>query len=120
MTWFPSAALSDYIRWEALGEHTAKATFTIGGSAVSGVFEFSDKGEMLSFQAKRYFGTGEDASLKTWFVKTSGYKDFNGFRIPVACKVVWKLANGDFNWLNLEITQWAYNQSPGWLATNQK
>jgi hypothetical protein len=109
MAWFPSATLNDYIQWETMDTHTAKATFTIQGKAVSGLFKFSDTGEMASFSAERYYGTGEDATLESWFVRTEGHKDFKGYRIPAKCQVVWKLKEGDFNWLHLEITQWECN-----------
>ncbi len=111
MTWFPSAALNDYIKWEPIDEHRAKAYFTINGATVSGLFTFSDKGEMVSFEAQRYYGGGPGATLQTWLIRTSGHTDFNGTKIPGRCTVIWKLKEGDFNWLNLEIIALEYNKS---------
>ena len=110
ITWFPSAALSDYIRWEVMDEHTFKGVFTIHEKSVSGIFKFSEDGDMLSFEAQRYYGGRKNATLETWLVKTKGHKDFNGFKIPSKCEVIWKLEDGDFNWLNFEITELNYNQ----------
>ncbi len=109
MTWFPSAALNDYITWETMDEHSAKATFTLHGETVSGLFTFADTGEMVSFEAQRYYGGGPGATLQTWLIRTSGHIDFNGYKIPGKCSVIWKLKEGDFNWLNLELTDCQYN-----------
>lgn len=109
ITWFPSAALNDYILWETIDELTAKATLTLHGKSVSGIFKFSKHGDMQSFEAKRYYGAGEHATLETWRIKTIAYKDFNGYRIPSKSDVLWQLKDGDFNWLNLEITEISYN-----------
>ncbi|GAA4941166.1 hypothetical protein GCM10023314_12670 [Algibacter agarivorans] len=37
------------------------------------------------------------------------HKVFNGYKIPYKYEVSWQLKEGDFNWLNLEITDLEYN-----------
>lgn len=111
IVWFPSAVLCDYVLWEAINANLVKATFTLNGKAVSGIYTFSDEGNFKSFEADRYYGGGKDATLETWFIKAEDYKDFKGFKIPNKCNVTWKLEDGDFNWLNLEITDWTFNKS---------
>ena len=110
MCWFPSAAINDYIAWEAIDPTTAKAVLTIGGKSVSGIFKFSNEGEILSFETERFFGSGADAVLENWLIEMVDYKEFDGIKIPYKCKVTWKLNTGDFNWLNLEITALEYNK----------
>ncbi|PQV50462.1 hypothetical protein CLV33_102324 [Jejuia pallidilutea] len=109
IVWFPSAALNNYIYWEAIDKLTVKATLTINEKSVTGVFKFSDVGEVQSFEAKRYYGAGEHATLQTWYIKIREFKDFNGYKIPSKSDVLWKLKEGDFNWLYLEITKLNYN-----------
>ena len=87
MVWFPSAALCDYVHWEAINANSVKATFTFNGKAVSGIYTFSDEGNFKSFEADRYYGGGKDATLETWSIKAEGYKDFKGFKIPNKCSV---------------------------------
>jgi len=108
--WFPSAAINDYLRWEAIGPTTAKAILTIDGRSVSGIFKFSMKGEPLSFETERYYGSSKDAVLEKWLIEMVDYKEFNTIKIPNKCKVTWKLKTGDFYWLNLEITALEYNK----------
>lgn len=107
--WFPSAALNEYMVWESIDETSAKATFTINAKSVVGLFKFSSEGDFVSFEAQRYYESGDDAMLETWHVQSKSHKEFDGVRIPNKCEVIWKLKEGDFNWLNFEITDLKYN-----------
>lgn len=108
--WFPAAALNNYIQWEEVGATSAKATFVYNDEEVSGIFTFSQAGEFVSFEAERYYGGGQEAGKETWFIEAESYKEFEGVIIPAVCRVTWKLPEGDFNWLNLEITELEYNR----------
>lgn len=107
--WFPSAALKDYITWEAVDSNSAKATFSHNNETVSGIFTFTENGELLNFEAKRYYGGEEDSKLETWLVKTETFKEFNGIKIPNKSTVTWQLDDGDFHWLTVEVTEIEYN-----------
>ena len=107
--WIPSAALNDYISWEEIDSLTAKATFKQQNKEVSGIFRFTSQGELLSFEAERYYGGDENAMQHPWLIEVLEYKVFDGIKVPSKCKVTWKLPEGDFNWLNLEITTLEYN-----------
>jgi len=109
--WFPSAALNDYITWEFIDSNSAKATFTYNNETVSGIFTFTENGELLNFEAKRYYGGDEDAKLETWLVETQSFKELNGIKIPNKSKVTWQLDDGDFHWLTVEIIEIEYNIS---------
>lgn len=114
--WFPSAALSDYIQWEQIDSLAAKATMTYGGITASGVFRFNADGDMVSFEAKRYYERKEGATLEDWFIANKGYRAFDGgVRIPHKSEVTWRLKAGDYTWLKLEITDIQYNDfAPSW------
>lgn len=107
--WFPTAAINDYIVWENINETSAKATFTFNDQSVSGVFRFTRFGELISFEADRYYGGGKTATLEKWFVETLSFKEFSGLKIPNKSKVTWKLAEGDFHWLTVQIKHIDYN-----------
>lgn len=110
ISWFPIAALNDYIKWEAIDSSSAKATMTHNGLTVSGIFQFNERGDMIGFTADRYYGTDDKASLEKWVVEIKGYRDFNHMRIPYKNKVIWKLKTGDFNWANIELTDLEFNK----------
>jgi hypothetical protein len=113
MIWFPSAALEPYIRWEAIDELHARASLDVGEQTVSGIFTFNTSGEVISFEALRYYDRKGGASLETWHIDIdpNSYREFNGFRIPAKSAVSWKLKEGDFLWLKLEITDYHVNES---------
>lgn len=106
--WFPSAAVNEYINWEEIDSLSAKATFTGKSQSVSGIFHFTEAGEISSFEALRYFGGGMDAQRHLWKIEVLGYKTFEGIKVPALCRVIWKLPEGDFEWLQLEITHLKY------------
>jgi hypothetical protein len=112
IVWFPSAALNDYIQWEQIDSTTAKATMTYGGITASGLFKFDANGDVISFEAKRYYDRKGGATLEDWFIQIepNGYKEFEGVRIPARSAVTWKLKEGDFTWYKLEIADIYYNQ----------
>jgi hypothetical protein len=110
--WFPSAVLSEYIQWEPVDSLSAKATMTYGGISASGFFHFNADGDMMRFEAERYFTEGKKKPrLERWVVTTlpGACKAFQGIRIPYRSEVTWKLKEGDFTWLRLEIAEIKYN-----------
>ncbi|WP_431136844.1 DUF6920 family protein [Psychroserpens mesophilus] len=107
--WYPSAAINNHMSWEYIDNRSAKATLTIDDQIVSGVFTFSEKGQIQTFEANRYYGGETSSELEKWVVENRAYKDFNGIIIPSKSDVIWKLSDGDFNWLHLEITDIVYN-----------
>ncbi len=112
ISWFPSAALENYILWEELDSLTAKATMTWGDITAWGIYRFMADGDITSFEAKRYYDRKEGATLEDWFIQVDpeGYREFEGIRIPAKSTVTWKLKEGDLQWLELEITEVRYNQ----------
>ncbi|MCG9967368.1 hypothetical protein L9W92_04765 [Pelotomaculum terephthalicicum JT] len=110
--WFPTAALSSYIKWEEIDANSARATMSYAGITASGVFTFNEKGEVLSLVAERYGEFNGQYLMKTWSVLMGENKEFNGIRIPARGEVIWKLDTGDYNWFDLEIIDIEYNK-PG-------
>ena len=102
--WFPSAVMNKNIRWEVVSPNAVKAKLVVNDIEVSGIFTFTEEGKMVSFETQRYYGGDEDAKLETWRIKMLEFKKYEGVNIPYKCSVTWKLPEGDFNWLNLEVT----------------
>ena len=107
--WFPSAAINEYISWEAVDSSSARATLNLGGTSVSGIFNFNNNGTLKSFEANRFYGGSQNAKSERWVVIIEDYKSFKDISIPYKSNVSWKLPTGDFNWLKLEITHLEYN-----------
>jgi len=111
IVWSPSAALNDYIQWTYITDTTANATMTTGNRTVKGIFYFDCEGDIVGFEGKRYGNFDGHFSLETWFVRILEHKEFNGIRIGNKCEVTWKLKQGDFTWLQLEVTAISYNNA---------
>jgi hypothetical protein len=108
--WFPTAALSPYLKWEKIDRNSAKATMEHEGLSVSGVFHFNEKGEILQFVGKRYKEVNGKYILSDWGGINSEFKEFDGIRIPSKSAVTWFEEDGEFNWFELEITELQYNK----------
>lgn len=110
MPWFPTAALSEYIKWEEIDSRSARATMSYKGVTASGVFRFNEQWDLIDFTARRYMETNGKFVLEDWAGLTTEYQEFNGIRISSKTNVIWKLKTGDFNWFKCEITDIEYNK----------
>ena len=104
MAWFPHAALSSYLQWEGINDRQAKVTMTYNNLEVSGIYSFDEAGHVTGFEARRYGDFDGIYRKETWSVSVTGYKTFNNRLIGNASEVTWKLKEGDFKWLVLEVT----------------
>lgn len=107
--WFPAAALSPYLSWEAIDANSARATMCFEGTNASAVFMFDDLGRLVNVVAERY--NDQRGSLETWSTPITAYGEFGGLRVPVEGEGIWKYDSGDFSYIRLRITEIDYNVS---------
>ena len=88
---------ADVPRIRGLDSASAKATMHYGDITASGIFSFSTEGDLISFEAQRYYERKEGATLETWLIKADEYHDFEGVRIPFESTVTWKLKTGELS-----------------------
>lgn len=110
MVWFPSLALSRYITWEALNERSARATITYKGCKGEGTFYYDEEGLVTKFVAMRYKGNDPGAKRQEWTMLISGYETFDGITVPARMTATWKLDDGDWTWLKLEVKDLKFNE----------
>ncbi len=110
MMWFPSAALNEYVHWEAIDDTSARAIMEYQGISGSAVFYFNQRGEMTNMVADRYRSVDDRFELAPWATPIQGYKEFSGTRIPYRGEGVWHLDSGDFSYIRVEITDIEYNE----------
>ena len=111
MVWFPTLALSPLVRWEELDNRSAKATIEYKGTKGDGIFYFNAEGDFEKFSAMRFKGNEEDSERHEWVIKAHEYSEFEGIRIPSKMTATWKLKEGDWTWLQLEISDAKFNES---------
>ncbi|SIS45002.1 DUF6920 family protein [Salimicrobium flavidum] len=100
---YPSMALSPYIDWESIDEHTAKATMSYNGTVGSATFYFTENGEMEKISAFRYKDNGDDAELAECIGEIKRNTMVDGVLIPDRIDISWVLEDGLFTWYKLEI-----------------
>jgi len=108
LVWYPSLALSPNIMWKAIDPTSAKATMTYKGTTGSGTFYFNEKGDFVKFIAMRFMGNKDDAKRYPWVLTVDDYAVFEGIKVPSKMKATWQLDEGDWTWLQLEITSISY------------
>jgi hypothetical protein len=113
MVWLPTLALSPYVSWKEVNDSTATATLEYKGTKGSGTFYCNENGDFIKFTALRYQGNEADATRKEWVLTVDDYAVFEGIKVPSKMKATWKLEEGDWTWLKLEIEDIKYNIDPG-------
>jgi hypothetical protein len=104
--WFPAAALSRSITWEAIEANAARATIRDGGMTAVATFLFDDQGRPLDMTAERFdLARGK---RETWSTPLRAYGEFDGVRVPVDGVGVWHYEDGDFPYIELRVTALEY------------
>lgn len=109
LPWYPSMALSPFITWEEVNEHSARATMTYKGTSGSAVFHFDNNGDLLKVSAYRYKENGDNAELIECVGEVKENTVIEGIKIPTNLHVSWVLDEGLFTWYRLEIYDVNFN-----------
>ena len=93
----PTVALSDMVSWEAIDDTHAKAMMKAYGMEVSGIFTFSESGEMLSFSTEDRMAVTMDGTMEQvrWSAECGDYVLQDGLRVPSSLKATWHYPQGD-------------------------
>ena len=109
MIWFPIAFLGGNITWEGVDEHSARVSLHDHGKSVSGQLFFDEQGRPTNFTTMRYREVDGDFSLDPWSTPITGYASMAGLNLPTRGQAVWNLPTGDYDYIDLEITELEYN-----------
>jgi hypothetical protein len=110
MIWFPSAFLSEYIRWEVINSESVKATIQVKDLSAEAVLYFNQEGQITNITAERYMDIGGGMILKKWSTPLDEYTEINGVMVPFKGQGVWTLSTGDFCYVKInEIKDLEYN-----------
>ncbi len=107
MIWFPTAFLGDNVSFEAVDDASARVTLTDHGRTATATLRVDEEGRLTEFVAKR--NMDERRGLETWSIPITGYGEVERLRLPIRGKAVWKLAEGDFEYIDVAITELEYD-----------
>ena len=107
--WFPTAFLSDRIRWESLNNHSVRGHIRYGENWAHADFHFNTDGEIERVTAKRYAKEKREYCLKDWVIDHLEYRTFHGIRIPYKAWVGWRKGEQVAYYYKFEITELEYS-----------
>jgi hypothetical protein len=110
MTWFPAAFLGSNVTWRGIDDASAEVTLSDRGMTATAALFLDVEGRLTNFRAER-FNTGTQ-SRETWETPITGYGEFAGRRLPSRGAAVWRLRDGDFTYIELEISDVSYDVLP--------
>jgi hypothetical protein len=102
MQWFPAAALSPFVSWDALDDRSARATMADAGISASMTFRFGADGRLLEESAIRYNDARE--RNETWVNRNDSDREFGGIRVPAVGEARWEYDTGPFPYIRWTIT----------------
>lgn len=108
LIWFPTAFLGEHIAFEPLDETSVRVTLTDQGRRVSGTMHFDGEGRFTRFVAQRYRSVDGGYELTTWAADALEYGERGGLMLPVRTQATWALPDGDFTYIDLTVTEVAY------------
>jgi hypothetical protein len=109
MIWFPTAFLEDNVSFEPVDAGSARVTFTDGGRTASAVMFFDETGRFVDFVTERGHIADGETTLEQWSTPMAEYGEFAGLRLPVRGSAVWKLADGDVEYIDVTVTELEYD-----------
>lgn len=113
LIWFPEAAAMPYFEWEEIDSTSASLKMTYNGAVSKGIFTFDNDGLVKSFSAERFGDFNGVFKKEMWEVRITENRMINNNLIGSKCEVTWKLKEGDFTWLKLEVKNISYEVNMG-------
>jgi hypothetical protein len=108
MIFFPAAFPGGNISFQAVDQGLAQVTLTGHGRTATGTIYVDGQGRLTDFVGMRYRMAGGRQVLTAWPAPVTAYGEFEGLRLPVRGKAVWKLPDGDLEYVDVTITELHY------------
>lgn len=108
MMWFPAAYLGSNVSIAGIDDQSFAVTITDRGVSATGTLFIDPAGRIINFSAQR-FNTAS-GRMETWETPIMAYTMFEGLELPARGSAVWKQADGDFTYIELDILDVAYDR----------
>ncbi len=110
MVMWPTAFLDKALTWEAIDATSARATLQLFGRRASAVLHFNERAELIDFVSEeRYQIVGKDYRRTKWSTPLRNYREVNGFHIPTEGEAIWRLPEGDFEYIKVKLDEVLYD-----------
>ncbi len=107
MMWFPMAYLGSNVSIAAIDEDSFDVTIAERSLTASATLFVDAEGRLINFRARRL--SANTNALETWETPMTRDGVRGGLTVPVAGTAVWRLPAGDFDYIEIEMTELAYD-----------
>lgn len=107
----PTILLKDYITFEEINDFEVRATISYKGQTASGIFNFDEQYEMISFTTNDRAVANTDGTVEyiPWSALCGDYTvEKNGIKYPTKFQAVWNYSDGDFTYFDGTIDKISY------------
>ena len=87
-------------------------TLTDRGKTASATMLLDEMGKLTDLVAERYCTVDGGFALARWSTPVNEYGEVAGRRLPVRGRAVWKLADGDLEYIDVTVTELRYDAGP--------
>jgi hypothetical protein len=108
----PAALVDPAIRWRAIDDTTAEATWTRGEQTVSATLRFAPSGELVDFWSDDRSALSADGTTATrmrWSTPLDGYRDYGGVRLASHGEGRWHAPDGTYTYIDITLDAIAFN-----------
>ncbi len=117
VTWFndlciyaPGALVDQRISWEAVDEHSAKATFTNDGRSISAILLFDEEYRLVDFISDdRYAMADGEAKPLRFSTPLRDHRSMDGLMLPGHGEAVWHRPDGPFVYGTFDLRSISYD-----------
>lgn len=104
----PAALVDDRIKWVAIDDNTAQATYTVNGISISATLYFNASGQLINFISNDRTEVNEMLRIP-FSTPVHQYSQVNGFNLATDGDAVWHYADGDFVYGKFYLQEVVYN-----------
>lgn len=105
--WFPAALLGGNVTISAIDDASFRVVLSDRGMTAEATYFVDAEGRLTNFRAQRY--NTATRSIETWETPVEAYQRIGGLNLPTRGAAVWKLADGDFSYIELDISEVRYS-----------
>jgi hypothetical protein len=108
----PARLIDPAIAWEAIDARHARARYTRGKETISAELVFDASGDLVDFVSDDRLAASPDGksfTARRWRTPVQSYRAFGPRRVMALAEARWETASDGFAYLELELTDLAYN-----------
>lgn len=104
----PATLIDKRIAWQAVDEHSVKATFTNNGISINAELFFNEVGELINFKSNDRYNADAGKKLP-WATPLRNYKEINGYKLATQAETIYTYPDRDLCYGTFQVSSVKYN-----------